>query len=181
MPANNRRRTAINNLRVVLNVFYACLISRTVRAAKQLAFRSPPLYLSVRSAVSTFCICLYSLLIIYSLWFERVGALSLVALLLLVLVVVRFGCDLYAYGAGHFEHSLYPPFERLISSAGNRTQTNSVARKTWPEELADFTGEFVVNIAAILLTVFIVRRMSRAKRHLAHAAVGIELIRRMTV
>jgi hypothetical protein len=189
MPTNNHRPPRINNLRIVLNIFYACLAYSTLHDTKQVIFQLPHslpsislrIYLSIRSAVSTFCVCLYSILIIYSLWFERVGTLSIVVLLLWILFIVRFVFDLYGYSVGHFEHSLYPPFESIRTKL---TQINSTEHKAWGEELSDFTMEFIMNMTGILLTVFIIMRMSRAKRvnrQMVIEALGIELIRRMTV
>lgn len=189
MLTNNCFHLKINNLRVILNCFYAYLISNSFQYAKQVIFQYPysfstiypRIYISIRSILSVFCILLYSILIIYSLWFERVGTLSISILLLIILLIIRFVFDLYGYSVGYFEHSLYSPFELITR---NLTKINNSQQKQIIEEITDFIMELIINIIGILLTMFIIIRMLRKKRNRRHReleALAMDVLRRMTV
>ncbi|UJR15445.1 hypothetical protein I4U23_002388 [Adineta vaga] len=192
MSRNNYFSIEINNLRVLLNCFYAYLVSTTFQYTKHVIFQSTnsissihlKIYLSIRSLISTFCITIYSILIIYSLWFERVGILSISLLLLFILFIIRFLFDLYYYyHLGSFENSLDSSFEflRMNLTQINKTMTKE---KQMNEEITDFIMELIINMIGILLTVFIISRMlrtKRVKRQMELEALSNDLIRRMTV
>jgi len=138
-------------------------------------------YISIRSIVSTFCIFFYSILIIYSLWSERAGILSISTLLLIILLIIRFIFDIYGYSVDYFQYSLYPPFEFITK---NITKININKQKQIIEEITDFSIEFIINLIGILLTIFIIIRMIRKKwkrRQMELEAIRIDAIRRITV
>lgn len=189
MSTNDCFHLKINNLRVILNCFYVYRISNAFQYAKHVIFQYPDtisaiyprIYLCIRSVVSAVCILLYSILIMYSLWFARVGILSISILLLIILLIIRFIFDLYGYSIGYIHHSVYPPFELIIT---NITKINNSKQKQMLEEITDLSIELIVNIIGILLTMFITLRMLRKKRRrrqMELEALRIDVIRRMTV
>ncbi|CAF2500147.1 unnamed protein product [Rotaria sp. Silwood2] len=189
MLSNDCFQPKINNLRVVLNCFYVYLICNVFQYAKQVIFQypystsklSPRIYMSIRSIVSVFCILICSNLILYALWFEHVGLLSISTILLLVLLIIRFVFDIYGYSVGYFEYSLYPPFDLITT---NITKIKKNKEKQIKEEMTDFSMELIMNMIGILLTMFIIIRMIIKKykrRQMELAALRIDVIRRMTV
>ena len=189
MLTNTRFHLKINNLRVILNLFYAYLISKAFQYAKQVIFQYPHsnstiyprIYISIRSVVSAFCILLYSILIIYSLWFERVGILLISILLLIIFIIIRCIFDVYGYSISYYEHSLYSPFELITT---NLTKINISKEKQTIEEITDFSIELIINIIGILLTMFIIIRMLRKKRkrrQMELEDLSVDALRRMTV
>lgn len=169
MLTNESFQSKINNLRVILNCFYIYLIFNTLYYAKQVIFQYPYLisnlytniYLIIRSLVSAFCIISYSILIIYSLWFKRVGILIHSLLLLIIFLLIRLIMDFYGYLIGYFEYSLYPPFELIRN---NLTIINNNKQKQILEEIIDFNIELIRNLLGIILTIFIIIRMMKKKR-----------------
>ncbi|CAF1277020.1 unnamed protein product [Adineta ricciae] len=183
MSRNHPFPPKLNNLRVLLNCFYAYLISSTFQYTKQVLFHSSDsiylkIYLFTRSLISTVCICLYSILIIYSLWLESVQILSISLLLLSILFVVRFISDLYYSNLDNYTPALFMNI--------NATQINStlIQSKQLQEEITDLTMELITNLTGVLLTMFIVIRMlksKRARKQMEVEALGIDPLRRMTV
>jgi hypothetical protein len=189
MLSNDYIYPKINNLRVFLNCFYVYLISSAFEYAKQVIIQYPhsilklypKLYVSIRSVVSAFCICLYSILIIYSLWFERVGSLVITIILFIFFFIIRLIFDIYGYSTNSFEYSLYPPFQFITT---NLTQINITIQKQMLDEITDFSIELLINIIGILLTVFIIIRMLRKKlqrRQRGLEALRLAVIRRKTM
>ncbi|CAF1196355.1 unnamed protein product [Rotaria sp. Silwood1] len=189
MLSDNCFHPKINNLRVVLNCFYVYLICNAFEYTKQVIFQYPysiskiypRIYVSIRSIASTFCILIYSSLILYALWFEHVGLLSISIILLIILLIIRFVFDIYGYSVGYFEYSLYPPFDTITT---NITRINNNKEKQIKEEITDFSMELIMNMIGILLTMFIIIRMLRKKcrrRQMELAALRIDVIRRGTV
>jgi len=189
MLTNDSFQSKINNLRVVLNCFYVYLISNVFQYTKQVIFQYPysfsimytKIYILIRCLVSAVCIILYSILIIYSLWFERVGTLSLTILLLIIFLIIRLVFDIHGYMIGYFDYSLYPPFELITK---NLTIINNNKQKQFIEEITDFSIELIINIIGIMLTMFIISRMIRKKwkrKQVKLDAVKIDVKRRGTV
>ena len=177
----------INNLRFVLNCFYIYLISNAFKNVKQVIFQYPysvltvypEIYITIRSIVSALGIFLYSILIIYSLWIERVSILLVSAVLLSILFIIRFIFDIHGYSIGYFQYSLYPPFELITT---NLTKINNAKQKQILEEITDFSIELIINIIGILLTMFIIIRIirkNRNKRQRELEALRIDVTRRI--
>jgi len=185
MLTHDSFQSNINNLRIVLNCFYIYLIINACQYAKKVIFQYPYsvsiIYISIRSIISAFCIFLYSILIIYSLWSKRIVILSISLLLLTIFLIIRLISDIYGYSFGYFEYSLYPPFE-LIKT--NLIKININKQKQIIEEIIDFNIELIRNIIGILLTIFIIIRMKRIKwerKQIELRALRIDVRRSMTM
>ncbi len=162
----------INNLRVVLNCFYIYLISNAFQHAKQVIFQHlnsfSIIYVSIRTLLSALFILFTSILILYSLWTECIGLLSISTLLLIIFLTIRWMFDLYGYSSGYLQNSLYPPFQFFENN-----------HQQFSEEITDFCFELMINILVILLTIFIILRMRR--KRMAFETVRMNVLRRMTV
>ena len=186
MLTNDACQAKINNLRVLLNCFYIYLISNACQYAKQVIFQYPSstsiIYLSIRSLLSAFSIFFSAISILYALWSKRVGIASIAILLWIIFLIIRLSFDLYGYGNGYFEYSLYPPFEYI---GKNFSQLKYNEEKAINEEITDFSIELILNLLAILLTILIIIRMIRRKwqrkRQMELEALAMNGIRRTTV
>lgn len=190
MLTNECIQSKINNLRVILNCFYIYLIFDTFQYVKQVIFQYPyslsiiytKIYLIIRSFVSAFCIILYSILIIYSLWSKHVGILLNSIILLTIFLAIRFIFDLHGYIIGYFEYSLYPPFELIRK---NLTKINNNKQKQILEEITDFTIELIRNLIGIILTISIFIRMIgkkwKRKQQMELEALKTDGTRRITI
>jgi hypothetical protein len=172
MLTNNDFYLKINNFRVILNCFYIYFISNAFQHAKYVIFQYQNtysiIYIFTRTLVSAFCILFISSLILYSLWIERVGLLTISTLLFIIFLTIRWMFDLYGYSSGYLKNSLYPPFEFFENDY-----------KQFSEEITDFSFELMINILGIILTLFIIIRMRRKRT--AFETFRMDVFRRMTV
>ena len=172
MLTNNDFYLKINNIRVVLNCFYIYFISIAFQHAKYVIFQYPNtysiIYILARTLLSALYILFISILILYSLWTERIGLLTISTILFIIFLTIRWMFDLYGYSSGYLKNSLYPPFEFI----GNY-------QKQFSEEITDFSLELMINILGILLTLFVLIRMRRKRT--AFETLRMDVFRRMTV